>query len=140
LPEIARTPDQETHTPPIVTNKKHNTTSTLVNVKVFDDTRDADLTLFNATLDSVDAWIVSNTVLLISRPQSKVENTYKSRLWLSLSSNSHVDVDPHTTDALWLRQFAQKRTTLDHINPPAPDDGGNCVQRHVSCAPAQLIS
>ena len=42
---------------------------------------------------------------------------------LSIGPITHVDVDPVMRDAEWLRGFAQKMTTREHVNPEFPDDG-----------------
>ena len=106
-----------------VTNKKGGI-SELVNVGVFDNTAAASLTLWGAALASVDLWKPSMTVLLISNPQCKIDR----RVDISLSRSTHVDVDPCMNDADWLRNFAQKLTKRDHVNPPFPE-GGQYLRR-----------
>jgi hypothetical protein len=42
---------------------------------------------------------------------------------LSLNANTRVDIDPDIKDALWLKAFARRMTTKEHINPPFPEGG-----------------
>ena len=101
-----------------VTNKKGNT-SELVNVGVFDDTAEATLTLWGSSATSAAPWKVSHTILLISNPGWRIER----KTWISLTSNTFVDVDPCVPDADWVRKFAMRLKKREHVNPPFPTDG-----------------
>lgn len=98
-----------------VDNKKGHV-SELVNVGVFDHTAEGCLTLWGATLASVDPWKPSSTILLISNPRCRLDR-YVS---ISLTAISHVDVNPCMNDADWLRAYAQRVGKRDHVNPPFP--------------------
>ena len=90
-----------------------------VDVNVFDDTADAKLTLWGPLCSSPAYWKTSYTILLITRPGLYGEG----RPLLSLTNNTHVDVDPCMTDAYWLRGHAQRLTRREHVNPPFPEGG-----------------
>lgn len=95
-----------------------------VDVNVFDDTADAKLTLWGPHCSSPAYWKTSYTVLLITRPGLYGDG----RPLLSLTNNTHVDVDPCMTDAYWLRGHAQRLTKREHVNQPFPE-GGMCLGR-----------
>ena len=111
----------------IVTTKKGNPAEK-VDVHVFDDTADATLTLWGCVAGSASTWTPSSTVLLLSNPALK-EYT---RPILSLTAESHVEIDPAIADAEWLRKYAQSLTKREHVNPAFPENcmsGGRCVLR-----------
>lgn len=93
-----------------------------VDVNVFDDTADAKLTLWGPLCSSPAYWKTSYTILLITRPGLYGEG----RPVLSLTNNTHVDVDPILNDAFWLRGHAESSTKREHVNPPFPE-GGMCL-------------
>ena len=97
---------------------KRGTITELVNVIVLDDTAEATLALWGAVVASVDTWVPSLTVLLITYPNL---STRTGRPSLSLNANTHVDIDPDSPDAKWLRNFTQKQTRREHVNPAFPD-------------------
>ncbi|KAF2489649.1 hypothetical protein BU16DRAFT_575344 [Lophium mytilinum] len=98
-----------------VENKRGTTER--INVGLFDDTAEATLTLWGSTTASAAPWQPSHTVLLITNPGWRIDR----RAWISVTANTHVDVDPSITDAIWLRSFAQRLTKRDHVNPPFPE-------------------
>lgn len=100
-----------------VTTKKGNPAEK-VDVHVFDDTADATLTLWGCVAGSASAWKPSSTVLLLSNPALKVY----TRPALSLTAETHVEIDPDIWDAGWLREYAQNLTKRDHVNPPFPEN------------------
>lgn len=93
--------------------------SELINLHVFDDTAQASITLWGDALHSADSWVPSQTILLITRPQVKIDR----RTYLSLNSSSLVDVDPDTDDARRLRKHAQSMKRREHVNPCCPEGG-----------------
>lgn len=93
-------------------------------MNVFDDTADAKLTLWGPLSSSPAYWKTSHTILLLTRPGLYGEG----RALLSLTNNTHVDVDPFMLDAYWLRGQAQRLTKREHVNQPFPD-GGECLFR-----------
>jgi hypothetical protein len=99
-----------------VTNKK-GTVNELINVGIFDDTAEASLTLWGSSIFSAAPWKPSITVLLLSNPGWRIDR----RAWISLTSNTIVDVDPALADTNWLRTFAQRMTRREHVNPPFPN-------------------
>lgn len=104
---------------PVVTKKGKDAEK--VDVNVFDDTADAKFTLWGPLCSSPSNWKTSYTILLITRPGFYGEG----RPLLSLTDNTHVDVDPCMTDAYWLRGHAQRLTKREHVNQPFPE-GGVC--------------
>ena len=104
-----------------MTNKK-GTISELTNIGVFDDTAEASLTLWGSGTASAASWQPSHTVLLITNPGWKIDK----KAWISLNANTHVDVDPYFSDAVWLRSFARRLTKREHINPRFPEGGKSC--------------
>jgi hypothetical protein len=96
---------------------------------VFDDTAEATVTLWGSVTASTVSWQPSHTVLLITNPGWKTDRT----AWISLTANTHVDVDPCFSDVAWLRSFARRLTKREHVNPPFPE-GGELYQTEVSTA------
>lgn len=92
----------------------------MVNVNVFDDTSEATITLWARVASSASSWIPSHTILLLTNPGFKDNR----RPTIILESKTHVDVDPCMADAEWLRNFAQRLTKREHVNPPFPE---NCM-------------
>lgn len=90
-----------------------------VDVKVFDDTYEATLTLWRCVASSAATWKPSHTILLISNPGSHVDG----RVWLSLRQSTQVDVDPCIEDAEWLRGYAHRLLQKEHVNEPFPQGG-----------------
>lgn len=90
-----------------------------VDVNMFDDTAEATLTLWGCVTSSASSWKVSHTILLLTNPGSKDDR----RSTITLTSRTHVDVDPCMADATWLREFAQRMTQREHVNPPFPENG-----------------
>ena len=88
-------------------------------MNVFDDTSEATLTLWGSMTTSASFWKASDTVLLLSNPGFKDDR----KPTLSIGTETHIDVDPHMSDAVWLRGFAQKMTKREHVNQPFPEDG-----------------
>ncbi|KAF2126619.1 hypothetical protein P153DRAFT_407812 [Dothidotthia symphoricarpi CBS 119687] len=96
---------------------RNSTTSELISLGIFDDTADAQLTLYAPLCDSASTFQPSKTVLLISNPGWRIDKTAK----LTLNGNSRVDIDPELGDARRLRALAQRLTKKEHVNPPFPD-------------------
>lgn len=90
-----------------------------VDVNVFDDTSEATLTLWGCITSSASSWKVSHTILLLTNPGVKDDR----RAMISLTTRTHVDVDPCMADAVWLREFAQRLTMREHVNQPFPENG-----------------
>jgi hypothetical protein len=103
---------------PSVTTKRGEAND-LVKVIVFDDTGEATLSLWKSMVDSAQSWAALCTVLLITSPGWRIDKN----LWLSVTSNTMLDVDPMISDAFWLRGYAQRMIKREHINPPFPNDG-----------------
>ncbi|MCJ1391895.1 hypothetical protein MMC18_004762 [Xylographa bjoerkii] len=101
----------------IVTDKKGNPLEK-VDVNVFDDTSQATLTLWNHVIDSAASWRPSHTILLITSAAFRDG----ARPSISMTSITHVEVDPNMRDAEWLRAFADRMTKKEHINQPFPED------------------
>jgi hypothetical protein len=84
---------------------------------LFDDTAEASLSLWGSMATSATPWKASQTVLLLSRPGWRIDR----KSWLSLTSNTMIDVDPDIPDTYWLRNFAQRMVRKEHVNPSFPD-------------------
>lgn len=95
---------------------RNGTTSELVSLGIFDDTADANLTLYGCLVDSASSFQPSHTILLISRPGWRIEKTAK----LTLNANSRLDIDPGLADTRRLRTLAQRLKKKDHANPSFP--------------------
>jgi hypothetical protein len=102
-----------------ITNAKGSTVD-LVNVLLFDETQEASLTLWGAMSYSAALWTPSETVLMISNPGWKMGN---KDVRLSVTGSTIIDVNPTIEDAEWLRGFASRLTTREHINPEFPANG-----------------
>ncbi|KAL9627087.1 MAG: hypothetical protein Q9204_006819 [Flavoplaca sp. TL-2023a] len=96
----------------------------VVNVMIFDDTRDAILALYGRIAASAAYWKPSHTILLLSNPGFRSDK----RPTLTLNSNIYADVDPCMEEADWLRAFAQRLTTREVVNIPFPE--GVSVKAH----------
>lgn len=88
-------------------------------VGVFDDTANASLTLWGSAMLSVQHWVPSETILLITNPTCRLHNNQTS---ISLSKTSFVDVNPTVRDGQWLRQYARKLVKREHVNPVFPNE------------------
>ncbi|KAL8693243.1 MAG: hypothetical protein Q9224_003792, partial [Gallowayella concinna] len=84
----------------------------VVNVIIFDETYDATLALCGRVATSAAYWKTSNTVLLLANPGFRSDK----RPTLSITPNTWVEIDPCLADAEWLRAFAQRLTTREHVN------------------------
>ena len=93
---------------------------------------DVTLTLWGCTISSAHSWIPSHTILLISGPSVRGGG----RPTISLSGSSIVEVNPEMRDADWLRDFAQRLTRREHVNPEFPLNGIRVTPR---LFPAWLI-
>ncbi|GAB7350409.1 hypothetical protein MBLNU459_g1024t2 [Dothideomycetes sp. NU459] len=98
--------------------RKDGLTNDLITINLFDDTDDASLSLWGNAAASAAGWKPSWTVLLITKPGY---NTVQPK-WLSLTSDTLVDVDPAIPDVAWLRKFAEKITRRTHVNQDFPND------------------
>lgn len=101
--------------------RKDGSTITIVKVGVFDNSEDASISLYGVTASSTSGWKPSKTVLLLTKPGYRAS----SGRWLSLNSDSLVDVDPDIPDAAWLRGFADRLVKREHVNPAFPQEGIN---------------
>jgi hypothetical protein len=90
-----------------------------VDVGIFDDTAEASFALWGPIGASVSLWRASQTVLLLTSPGVRLDR----RVQLSVTSMTHVDVDPKMKDAEWLRKFARKLTKRESVNPVVPEGG-----------------
>ena len=68
---------------------------------------------------SVALWRASQTVLLLTSPGVRLGR----RAQLSVTSVTHVDVDPRMKDAEWLRKIAQRLTRRECVNPGVEEGG-----------------
>jgi hypothetical protein len=97
-------------------SNKRQVSSEVINVNIFDDTSDATLSLWNTAVASASTWKPSSTILLITNPGWRIDR----RAYINLTANTMIDIDPVMPDADWLRNFAQRITRRDHVNPPFP--------------------
>ena len=76
------------------------------------------ITLWGPVAASAAMWKPSHTVLLISNPRVNSER----RAMISLTAETHVEVDPDMRDVDWLRRYAKGLTKRDHVNQQLPED------------------
>ena len=100
----------------VVTSKKGKP-ATMVEIKVFDETFEASITLWNGMCSSASSWTPSSTVLLLTRPGFRSD--YSARV--TINNDTFVEVDPEMDDAHWLRNFAEKMIKREHVNQPFPE-------------------
>jgi hypothetical protein len=84
-----------------------------------DDTGEATLSLWGINTTTPTDWQASRTALLISSPGLQTSHTS----WLSLTSDTFIDVDPDIPEATRLRKFAERLIRKGHVNPAFPHDG-----------------
>ncbi len=90
-----------------------------MNVNIFDNTAEATLSLWASATSSASTWKPSETVLLITNPGWRIDR----RVWISLTANTMVDIDPCINDTNWLRRFAQRLTRRECVQPMWPNKG-----------------
>lgn len=94
-----------------------------LDIILVDDTAEVTLTLWGCNTPSAATWQPSQTTLLLTNPEFKQEASSGRRPTITLTSSTHVDVDPCITDADWLRAYVQGLTKREHVNQPFPDNG-----------------
>ncbi|KAH0545129.1 hypothetical protein FGG08_000741 [Glutinoglossum americanum] len=105
-----------------------------VDIGIFDDTAEASLILWGRIGASVSPWRASQTILLLTSPGIRLER----RAQLSITSMTHVDVDPRIKDAEWLRKVAGRLTKRESVNPVVPE-GGPLIDETGCLAPGKAI-
>ena len=86
-------------------------------IGIFDDSMEANLTLWGSSISSADCWEISNTILLISKPSLKL---WKKDVQVSLGHATVVEIDPIHKDAQWLRTYAKKLLRKPDLCQPFP--------------------
>ncbi|KAI1380947.1 hypothetical protein F4677DRAFT_205467 [Hypoxylon crocopeplum] len=100
-----------------VHSKKLGKTLDIVEVGVFDDTATCVLKIWEDKVASAKSWIPSQTVLLISKPTSKVNCTPPE---LGIAYNTMINVDPQFPDADWLRERVRNMSKKQSVYVPFP--------------------
>ena len=95
----------------------------VADVSVFDDTFEATLALRGRIALSAADWNRSETILLLSDPDLRIGE----KSTICIKPGTHVDVDPSMSEAIWLRNFAQRLTKNEHINQLFPEGGNNSL-------------
>ncbi len=94
-----------------------------LDVILVDDTAEATLTLWGCNTPSAAFWQPSQTTLLLTNPEFRQEASSGRRPTITLTSSTHVDVDPCIPDADWLRAYVQRMTKREHVNQAFPENG-----------------
>jgi hypothetical protein len=76
----------------------------LMDVVVFDHTRDVKMTLWNELVESARDWVVGVTILLVSNPRYRV-GTYGGKGNISIQRQSMIEVGPDFPHAEWLAKY-----------------------------------
>lgn len=92
---------------------KVGTQFTILDIGVCDQSSHASLSLSRPLFSSAQSWAKNKTVLLISYPRLCNQR-------LSITSRSHIDIDPDITEAITLRKHVQRENCP--INQPFPED------------------
>jgi hypothetical protein len=98
-------------------------------VRVFDDTAETTLTLWNEQCNSCQSWVPLITILLLTdaflkEPASPSPNAVTSPRpslngqTINLTPKTFIEIDPALPDAGWLRTHAQGKIKREHVNPP----------------------
>ena len=90
-----------------------------IDIKVFDHTFDATLTLWGSVTPSASAWQASQTILLLTNAGLR-DGQHSTIL---IEGKTHVDVDPCVPDASWLRDYVHRLIKREHVNLPFPRNG-----------------
>lgn len=108
--------------------RKDGTLVNLAKVVLMDETDEATISLWDSASYSAPEWVPSHTALLISSPGLNASH----KNWLSMTSDTLVDVDPATVEVARLRKFAGRMIRRAHVNPAFPRDGlFSCSQSFV---------
>jgi hypothetical protein len=103
-----------------VRSKKTQTDLDFIEVRVFDETADCVLKLWDEKVSSARAWTPNQTILLISNPRLRPADKHSPVPELGIGIASTVDVDPSFREAEWLRNMASNCTKKDSIYLPFP--------------------
>lgn len=112
--------------------KKDGGECELAEVMLFDHTTDIKLKLWGEMIESSKEWIPSQTILLVSEPDFRVE--YSSKGSLGIWMHTMVEIDPDFPDAHWLRDYAARLTKKEGLGIDFPEgifdidkaEHGNC--------------
>ncbi|KAK4225344.1 hypothetical protein QBC38DRAFT_531060 [Podospora fimiseda] len=104
----------------IIWSAKTNSDLHFIEVRVFDETADCMLRLWEDKIPSAKSWIPNHTILLITHPTLRQPDTRNSSPELGINSKSMVDVDPFFPDAEWLRKMAINRIKKESVYVPFP--------------------
>ncbi|KAI1501417.1 hypothetical protein F5X99DRAFT_409007 [Biscogniauxia marginata] len=107
-----------------VRSKKQQSTLDLVEVGIFDDTANCILKLWEDKVASAKTWLPNKTVLLISKPTSRIPDrpNHQGEYYpeIGIGYNSMVDVDPDFPEANWLREKVQEMSKRESVHTPFP--------------------
>lgn len=98
---------------------KENKLLELQEIRLFDDTGEATLKLWNASTINSRLWTAGKTVLLISEPQYKLDF---GKGHMGLGQPTMVDVEPDCPDAAWLRRWMEGRLNRESLKMEFNED------------------
>ncbi|KAK4168831.1 hypothetical protein QBC43DRAFT_356369 [Cladorrhinum sp. PSN259] len=103
-----------------VWSSKTHSDLNFIEVRVFDETADCMLRLWEDKIVSAKSWTPNQTILLITHPTLRQPDTRNPSPELGINSRSMVDVDPAFPDADWLRKMAINRIKKEVVYIPFP--------------------
>lgn len=109
-----------------VRTKKKEGTLDLIQVGIYDDTASCIFTLWEDKIPSAKLWVPTQTVLLISQPWSRINDSTnrltEDHLQLGIGYSTFVDVDPDIPEAAWLRTKIQDMARKASVIIPFPSN------------------
>lgn len=109
--------------PPPVTRPDTTTSSTATTIHLLDHTTTTatptTITLWDASSTSAADWKPNTTTLLLTAPGFRTP-TAGGPVWLSVTANTRIEVDPAGRDAAWLRGYAARLLRKQHVCPSVP--------------------
>lgn len=93
----------------------------LRDVKVFDDTAETTLKLWNSVCGSADDWVAGKTILMLTNPNLK-RSAWTVQGVLELGPTSIIDIEPGHEDATWLKHWVDSTSRAESMCQDVPDD------------------
>ncbi|KAK7718237.1 hypothetical protein SLS57_006113 [Botryosphaeria dothidea] len=106
-----------------ITRPDTTTSSTATTIHLLDHTTTTatptTITLWDASSTSAADWKPNTTTLLLTAPGFRTP-TAGGPVWLSVTANTRIEVDPAGRDAAWLRGYAARLLRKQHVCPSVP--------------------